>query len=234
MAEQLALAVQLRDTASFDSFWIGNNAETVAALRTLRHSTLLYGPPQSGRTHLLQACCRALRGAYLPLAELREAGPEVLEGFAGMALLGLDDVDAVADDRAWALALVRLLDQRRSDARLSLLSATAPPEHLRLALPDLRTRLAACDLLGLLAPDDAQRAALLKDRAQARGLKLPDEVARWLLQTQARSTGALLGALEALDRASLRAKRRLTLPFVQAVLSASPAPAAAATLSRDR
>lgn len=224
IGQQLALAVQLRDTASFDSYWVGNNGEAVAALRALAHPTLLYGPAQSGRTHLLQASCRAHNGSYLPLAELHSAGPDVLEGFESARLLCLDDVDAVGNDTVWALCLLRLLDQRRSEARPTLLSALAPPEHLALALPDLRTRLAACVVLGLQAPDDAQRSALLKDRAQARGLSLPDEVVRWLLQTQARSTGALLTALETLDRASLREKRRLTLPFVQSVLSAAEAP----------
>src|SRR3546814_1876769 len=33
-------------------------SDVVAALRELQHPTLLYGPTQSGRTHLLQAVCR--------------------------------------------------------------------------------------------------------------------------------------------------------------------------------
>lgn len=222
IGRQLALAVQLRETASFDSYWAGNNRDTVSALQTLQHPTLLYGPAQSGRTHLLQAACRAQHGAYLPLAELREAGPEVLDGFDSTALLCLDDLDAVGKELDWALALLRLIDRRRAAQQRFLVATLAPPEHLDLALPDLRTRLSACIVLGLAAPDDAQRALLLKERAQARGLTLNDEVIRWLLQTQARSTGALLTALDQLDRASLLEKRRLSLPFVQAVLTTPP------------
>ena len=220
---QLALAVQLRDTASFDSYWAGANAETVAALRQLQHPTLLYGPPQSGRTHLLQAACRAHGGAYLPLRDIAQYGPEALDGFAATAVLALDDIDSVIGERDWALALLRLIDERRARGQRFLLSAAAPPEHLDVAMPDLRTRLAACVVVGLAPLDDAERAALLKDRAQARGLLMPDEVARWLLNTQARSSGALIDALDALDRASLSEKRRLTLPFVQSVLR-QPAP----------
>ncbi|MFT4045409.1 MAG: DnaA regulatory inactivator Hda [Solimonas sp.] len=225
---QLTLAVQLRDTASFASYWAGGNADVVAALRELRDPVLLYGPPQSGRTHLLQAACREHRGAYLPLREIAGYGPEALDGFDGSALLALDDVDAVAsagsaDGRAWALALARLIDRRRAGGRRFIASAAAPPDRLPLALPDLRTRLAACVVLGLQALGDAERATLLKERAQARGLTLSDDVVRWLLHTQTRTTGALLDALDALDRASLREKRRLTLPFAQSVLGAAAA-----------
>ncbi len=48
---------------------------------------------------------------------------------------------------------------------------------------------------------------------------LPPEVSRWLLTQLARDTGSLLAGLEQLDRASLSAKRRLTLPFVKSVLA---------------
>lgn len=218
---QLALAVQLRETASFANYWPGHNIESIAALRELRHPTLLYGPAQSGRTHLLQAVCREQGGAYLPLREVLVYGPDALQGFEQQRLLVLDDIDAVADQRDWALALLRLIDRRRADGYSFLLSAGAPPDHLRMALPDLRTRLAACVVLGLLPLDDDERATLLQDRAQARGLALPDEVTRWLLKTQSRTPGALIDALAALDAASLREKRRLTLPFAQAVLGAS-------------
>ncbi|NGY04671.1 DnaA regulatory inactivator Hda [Solimonas terrae] len=218
---QLALAVQLRDTASFASYWPGRNADVVAALRALDHPTLLYGPPQSGRTHLLQAVCRERGGAYLPLRELAGYGPDALDGFDAQALLALDDLDAVIDIRDWALALLRLIDRRRAAGQAFVLAALAPPDHLAAALPDLRTRLAACVVLGLDPLDDDDRAALLRDRAQARGIALPDDVTRWLLKTQSRTPGALVEALAALDAASLREKRRLTVPFAQTVLKTS-------------
>src|SRR3546814_6940513 len=79
-------------------------------------------------------------------------------------LLVLDDIDAVADQRDWVLALLRLIDRRRADGYSFLLSASAPPEHLPVALPDLRTRLAACVVLGLLPLDDATGHASCRER----------------------------------------------------------------------
>ncbi|MGH8482690.1 MAG: DnaA regulatory inactivator Hda, partial [Nevskiaceae bacterium] len=60
---QLPLGVQLPDTASFETYCAGPNAETVAALRAVLAPDappvlLLYGPPGSGKSHLLQALTR--------------------------------------------------------------------------------------------------------------------------------------------------------------------------------
>lgn len=218
---QLPLAVQLRDTASFASYFPGNNGEVVAALRELQQPLLLCGAAGSGRTHLLQAACREFGGAYLPLTELLSHGPEMLDGYSEVGAVWIDDVDSVCSHADWCIALLRLLDQLRRDGRRVALTANNTPEHLQVARPDLRTRLSQCVVLGLKVLDDEQRAALLRLRASQRGLSIPDEVVRWLLNTQVRDTGSLLAALDALDHAALTAKRRLTLPLAQAVLGSA-------------
>lgn len=220
---QLPLAVQLRDAASFDSYFAGPNAEAVTALRELQQPVLLYGPRGSGRTHLLQAACRLHGGAYLSLAEAAAFGPDILDGYAAAPGLYLDDIDNVLAERAWCIALLRLTDALRASGRRFALSADAGPERLDIALGDLRTRLSQCLVLGLRPLDDAQRAQLLQLRAQKRGLDLPAEVIRWLLNTQARDVASLLDALDVLDRGSLTAKRRVTLPLAQALLASAGA-----------
>ena len=215
--QQLPLSVQLRDSASFDSFYPGPNTLALNALRELNGAVLIYGGAGSGRTHLLQAVARERRCAYLPLSELRALGADALSGLDTTDALCLDDLDAVSTDRDWSLALLRLLDARRG--RPLALSASAAPDRLDIALPDLRTRLSLCAVFGLKPLDDADREALLRERARARGLDLPPEVSRWLLTQLSRDTASLVDAIDALDRASLSAKRRLTLPFVQSVLS---------------
>lgn len=226
---QLALSVQLADAASFDSFHAGPNAAAVAALRQFAEedggaSILLHGGAGSGKTHLLQAVARAaaqqrLRAAYLPLGQFAHEDRAALQGFETLDLLCLDDVGSALLDRAWALALLRLIDAVRSHGGRCLLAASAPPDSLPLApLPDLRTRLAACAVFGLRPLDDADLRQLLRKRARLRGLELPEEVAEFLLRRLPRSVSELLAALDRLDRDSLSAQRRLTIPFVQQVL----------------
>lgn len=215
---QLPLAVQLRDSASFESYYPGPNAEALLALESLAQPVFLYGPPGSGRTHLLQAAARRHRAAYLPLAELAEHGPALLDGLESATAVCIDDLDRVTPDREWCIALLRLVDQLRTRGAGYVFAADAPPERMDLVLPDLRTRLGACSRFGLKPLSDDERRELLRERAKARGLELPDEVGRWLLNHRARDIPALLESLEQLDRAALAAKRRLTLPFVQSVL----------------
>ena len=217
--QQLPLSVQLRESASFDSFFAGPNAAAVSALRVAQGSLLIYGAPGSGRTHLLQAVARAQGCAYLPMAEIREMGPDVLEGLERSRLLCVDDLDSVSGDQAWSLALLRLLDTLHAQRAGVVLASAAPPDRMAISLPDLRTRLMRAAIFGLKPLGDDDRDQLLRERAQARGLELAPEVSRWLLTQLARDTGSLLAALEQLDRASLSAKRRLTLPFVQSVLA---------------
>jgi DnaA family protein len=58
----------------------------------------------------------------------------------------------------------------------------------------------------------------LQLRARHRGLKLPPETASYLIKRSRRDMASLYELLDQLDMESLRAKRRLTIPFVRDVL----------------
>ena len=122
MPTQLPLPVRLPDEASFANFLVcAQNRAAVEALHQFlaagHGSLFLHGPPGSGRTHLLHACCHAVeaRGGaivYLPLGELQDAPPaELLAGLEAHALVCLDDADAVAGRRHWEEALFHLYNR---------------------------------------------------------------------------------------------------------------------------
>jgi len=220
---QLPLRIGLRDSATLGNFLTGPNAEAVAALEQSDEPFVyLWGASGTGKSHLLQAVCHEFAAtggtpAYLPLAEERLA-PEVCEGLEAMPLVCFDDVQAVAGEPEWEVALFHLYNRVREAGGRLLAAGTAPPGQLGFGLPDLRSRLGWGPVFHLQPLSDDQKVEALCRRASARGITLGPEVARYLMRRYRRDTHGLFDLLERLDRASLAAKRRLTIPFVRELL----------------
>lgn len=223
---QLALDLQLADFARFASYYAGPNAAAVAAVRACAEQgghqvNWLWGPPGSGRSHLLQAAvARAgARCAWLPLAE-PGVTPAMLEGMGALDLLCVDDVDAVAGHAEWERALFAVFEELKAGQGRLLASASSAPAEAGFALRDLASRLASGPVWRLQQLDDAGLQAALQLRADWRGLELSDEAAAYLVRRVERSPAALFRVLDAADQAALEAQRKLTVPFLKTVLAA--------------
>lgn len=227
MIPQLPLALRWPRRQRFEHFHPGANAVALAAVQTLVHRpgapwVYLQGPVGSGKSHLLMAACHAASEAgrmvqYLPLAKLGDKAA-ALRGVAGSALLALDDLGAIAGERAAEHALFDLYNQAKAEGTALLFAAEAVPVQLGLGLPDLRSRLGACTQFPLKPLDDGERREVLKSQASTRGIELDDTVLDWLFARYARDLGALLDLFDQLDRASLAAQRRITVPFLRGFL----------------
>lgn len=225
MAVQLPLGIRLRDTATFGNFVAGDNAEAVEFLRRgdgESRNVFLWGGRGTGKTHLLQAACHAAAdcgtAAYAPLARAGELTPGFLEGLEGLALVCVDDVQAIAGAAEWENGLFHLFNRIRAAGGRLVVAADVPLHAIGLRLPDLVTRLGWGLVFQLKALSDEQKGRAMQLRANARGLELGDNVVRFLLRRYARDTGALFGLLDRLDEASLSTQRRLTIPFVRELL----------------
>lgn len=184
----------------------------------------LVGPAGTGKTHLSLALCAATeqagrRAAYLPLVAASGRLREALEALEGNDVLALDGLEAIAGNRDDEVALFDFHNRARSAGLNVLYSAREIPDALGLCLPDLRSRLSQCARLVLPAMEDATRAAVLRDRAQRRGLVLEEAAIDWLLTRTDRDLSRLLQLLDRLDRESLAAQRRITVPFLKQVLA---------------
>jgi DnaA family protein len=225
--KQLPLSVQLRAHARFSTWVAGSNTTPFAHTRGVAEgvdapSTWLWGEAGTGKTHLLQAACAGAaaagrRSGYLPLADDALA-PEMLDGWDALDLVCVDDVQRLAGHVAWERALFGVYNAMREHGGNLIVAGDRSPAALVFALPDLESRLRSGPVFQLAALDDAGRLAALQGHAHARGLELPDATARYLLRRMRRDMHTLATLLEALDRASLVAQRRLTIPFVRETL----------------
>ncbi|RFA30435.1 DnaA regulatory inactivator Hda [Alkalilimnicola ehrlichii] len=231
LSPQLALDLGLDDSASFTSYYPGPNAEALAAVRACALGTgesnlFLYGDKGLGKTHLLQAACRAAAGegalaVYLPLADALTWSLQVLEGLETMSLVAVDDVHLLRQHQDWQVALFHLFNSVRDAGGRLLFAAQDKPGDLGFSLPDLVSRLQWGLVLRLQDLDDEEKLAGLCFRAHQRGLELPRETAQYLLARFPRDMAYLFDTLDRLDQASLAAQRRLTIPFIRQVLQLS-------------
>jgi DnaA family protein len=143
---------------------------------------------------------------------------DALDALEGNDVVALDGLDAIAGDRDDEIALFDFHNRARSAGLSVLYTARETPEALALVLPDLRSRLSQNARLVLSPLDDASRADLLRDRAQRRGLALEEAAIDWMLSRTDRNLASLVALLDRLDRESLAAQRRITVPFLRQVM----------------
>lgn len=226
---QLTLPLRLDDHAVFDSFMADGNEATVAYLEGLVETgdgpgAWLHGSASTGKTHLLQAVCeRAGDSAqYVPLGDLRSAGPTIVEGLERRRFVCIDDVQAVAGADDWEFGLFTLANALMDAGGVLVATALAPPRESGFRLADLVSRFSHLSPFQLRALDDRGRIGALQLRARHRGLELPDDTAKFLLGRTRRDMSSLYQVLDRLDAESLKSQRRLTIPFVRDVLGLSP------------
>lgn len=223
----MPLALRYPPDQRFDSF-VAAPAGALAQLRALAERPgvdwlFLAGAAKTGKTHLALALCAAAEqtgrsATFLPLAAAAGRAGEALQALDDRDVIALDGLEKVVGNRDDEVALFDFHNRARSRGASVLYTAQALPDELALALPDLRSRLQQCVRIALSPLDDEGRRAVLRDRAQRRGLVLEEAAIDWLLTRTDRDLGALVGLLDKLDRASLAAQRRVTVPFLRQVL----------------
>ena len=225
---QLPLGLALRDSARFESYFPGPNAEALHCLQALaagEGEALVYlaGGAGLGKTHLLQAACHAAgrceqAAAYVPLCEWRILAPGLFEGLEQLQLVCVDDVDAIAGLAEWETGLFHLFNRMRDSGSRLLAAGSDPVDRIGLQLPDLASRLGWGVSYALHSLDEAGVLHALVYRAHSRGLELPEETAAYLLKRLPRDLSSVFDFLDRLDEAAMIEQRRLTIPFVKTVL----------------
>jgi len=168
---------------------------------------VLYGPPGSGKTHL----------AHL----WRErAGAALIEG---RALTKPEELPAIVavDNADWAAerALLHLYNFCLEKGGSLLLTTSAAPAALPLALADLASRLRALPVAGIGPPDDELLAAVLLKHFADRGIGVAPGLVAYLVPRIERSLAAVAGIAAELDRRALAAGRPVTIRLARAVLA---------------
>jgi DnaA-homolog protein len=196
---QLALGLLEAPPQTLDNFVAGRNGEALAVARELAAGrgpqfVYLWGPPGSGRTHLLAA-----------LAALAPSGGKV------GCLHTADDVQRL--DAPGQADLFALFNRVRADPRAHLIAAgDRPPAQLALR-EDLRSRLAWGLALALQPLSEQDKADALREQLRVRGVRAAPDLIPFMLSRLPRDMRTLAAALAELDDYALQLGRALTVPL---------------------
>jgi DnaA family protein len=224
VSPQLPLALRFPADQRFQDF-VGSEGvrDLVAAVARDERNEWLYlaGPTGSGKSHLLLAACAEAserRSTYLPLPAMAGRLEQALVGAESSGLVCMEGLDAIAGRREDEVALFHFHNRARAAGTRVIYAASAMPTTLAFVVPDLVSRLEQCTRLALTPLDEAGRRDVLTRRAARRGLELDDAVLDYLFRRVGRDLGTLTALLDRLDRESLAAQRRITVPFLRQML----------------
>ncbi len=214
--KQLVLDLIPTPLPTFSNFVSGRNREALEATRGAVFGTAvskvlyLWGPPGSGKSHLVQALGASQGARLLSAVELDRLDGVDSEG----KCQALDDVHTLSDRQQ--IALFNLINAVNQPGNGGCVVATGnvAPRDLPLR-PELSSRLGSGLVFQLYPLSDAERVEALQAHARARSFTLRDDVIAYLLRHARRDMPSLISMLDALDRHSLETGREITLPMLR-------------------
>ena len=174
---------------------------------------VLIGPVACGKSHLAKIWARRAGAVILRGSELWEPA-EPLRRVQTATACVVDDADETAQEVQLFHLWNRVVECRGS----LVLTGRSPVAGWDVRLPDLRSRLLTAWPVRIGAPDDELLSALLVKQLSDRQIRADHDVVAFLTRRIERSFSAARAVVRALDRASLRARRPITMPLARAVL----------------
>ncbi len=199
---QLALGLFEAPPQTLENFVAGRNGEALAVARELAAGrgpqfVYLWGPPGSGRTHLLTALA---------------GGAASTAGQSGR-LYTADDVHRL--DAPGQADLFARMNRVRAEPEAQLIAAgDRPPAQLALR-EDLRSRLAWGLALALQPLSEQDKADALREQLRLRGVRAAPDLIPFMLSRLPRDMRTLSAALADLDDYALQLGRALTVPLLR-------------------
>lgn len=152
-------------------------------------TTVLTGPPLSGRSTL---------GRHFA----QMSGGELI-----------DDAEGADEHR-----LFHAWNRAQTDRVPLLLIGQSAPTLWMIALPDLRSRLAAVPHVAIVEPDEALAHALIERLLSQAGAPFVTELPDWLLRRIERSYGAIAAVTRLLNEAALSSGRKISVAMAKEAL----------------
>lgn len=225
MSQLVLEEIGFPEERTFENFIAHGNEEALQRLEALVRAApefrliWLAGDSGSGKSHLVEAVCRAMRAWPASAVRWRDWSHTAREsGLARLPFLAIDEVHRLLGKREREQWLMHLIDARRRLMLPTLLASGDGPAGYGCALRDLRTRLGMAEVVWLDPLSDDVKADVLLNFARARGFRLSAEVLKFILSRHNRNLGRLMALVRSIDKRALSDKRPVTVPLVREIL----------------
>lgn len=174
------------------------------------HVLLLIGPAFSGKTHLAHIFAEKHRAVLVTTPEeLGRAADDMPDR------LVIDSVDMlIAEHPEVTEALFHLVNAAYL-GQVTLLLTTRDQPAAWARLPDLLSRLQACQHIALAEPDEEMIKGAYQKLFVDRGLIVDNKVLDYMAVRSERSFSGIRRNVEMLDTLSLETARKITIPLIQ-------------------
>ncbi|MGI5831967.1 MAG: DnaA ATPase domain-containing protein [Thermoguttaceae bacterium] len=214
--------------ASYESFVVGISNQSAKRITDIAIDSpgtlspiLVYGPTSVGKTHLLEGVYSEFRknsgrkrpryltadeftGQFVQGFQEKPGGDRSFRArFRDVNLLVIEDIQNLEKKIATQRELSRLIDELRAKGVQMIFSADRPLADLNFLRPELLTRLESGIVCGIETPDRDTLLQIFRRMAEERGLKIPDDVCRFVISRFTTHARQLSGALNRLHVAYL-------------------------------
>jgi chromosomal replication initiation ATPase DnaA len=168
-------------------------------------AAIVYGPTQSGKTHLAKIWQDRAGAEFLD--------PTQLETHLWSAPYPPLIVEDIVSGSYCETALFHHLNLAREHGSFVLMTAPAPPGQWQIVLPDLRSRIRSYPAAEIQQPGEEHLAALLFKHFNDRQIEVAPDVIAYLVARMERSMAAAQRVTAHIDRLALSEHRKVTRAF---------------------
>jgi DnaA family protein len=228
MSIQFPLQFEFQANQGFNTFFPASNQPLVAQLHKLINGTgdrqiFLYGKTSLGKSHLLQACCqqahqKGINPFYYPFDKKRLPKLSMFDNLENVKLVCFDNIDDIVGHLDWEQSFLNFLNQHLEHNNRLILAARLHPKAMNIKLVDLHNNLNSGLILNLKSLEQDEIIAALIHKASYMGITISSKVGHFLVTHYASDLSSMWVLLEQLDKATLSAQRKLTIPFLKQIL----------------
>lgn len=181
---------------------------------------LIHGPRSSGKTHIAEVWASKADAVLLQGdTDLNNRLAQLQADFPAAILIDNAEKFFEGDAQAQDFLFHLINEVKNHPGSCLLMTSVKAPSEWNIKLKDLESRLKSTQIVAIEVPDEMLLMGVLVKQLSDHQLTVDPDVVSFIISRTERSFESVIHIVNKIDAASLKEKRRITLPFVKKILS---------------